>query len=32
VFPVWFVARLVKTLARGNRSDLVDVNSRNRQA
>jgi Domain of unknown function (DUF6460) len=32
VFPVWFVARLVKTLGRGNRSDLVDVNSRNRQA
>ena len=31
VFPVWFVARLVKTLGRGNRSDLVDVNSRNRQ-
>jgi Domain of unknown function (DUF6460) len=31
VFPVWFVARLVKTLGRGNRSDLVDVHSRNRQ-
>ncbi len=32
VFPVWFVARLVKTLGRGSRSDLVDVNSRNRQS
>ena len=29
VFPVWFVARLVKTLGRGSRNDLVDVNSRN---
>jgi hypothetical protein len=32
VFPVWFVARLVKMLGRDNRSDLVDVNSRNRQS
>jgi hypothetical protein len=31
VFPVWFVARLVKMLGR-DRNELVDVNSRNRQA
>ncbi|MGB3021112.1 MAG: DUF6460 domain-containing protein [Methyloceanibacter sp.] len=32
VFPVWFVARLVKMLGRGRSNDLVDVNTRNRSA
>jgi len=33
VFPVWFVARLVKMLGRDNgRNELIDANSRNRQA
>jgi len=32
VFPVWFIARLFKMLGRGTRGDLIDVNSRNREA
>ena len=32
VFPVWFIARLLKMLGRGTRGDLIDVNSRNREA
>ena len=32
VFPVWFIARLLKMLGRGPRGDLMDVNSRNREA
>ena len=28
VFPVWFIARLMKMLGRGTRGDLVDVNSK----
>jgi hypothetical protein len=32
VFPVWFIARLLKMLGRGPRGDLIDVNSRNREA
>jgi hypothetical protein len=32
VFPVWFIARLLKMLGRGARGDLIDVNSRNREA
>ena len=26
VFPVWFIARLLKMLGRGSRGDLIDVN------
>jgi hypothetical protein len=32
VFPVWFIARLLKMLGRGTRGDLMDINSRNREA
>jgi Family of unknown function (DUF6460) len=32
VFPVWFIARLLKMLGRGTRRDLIDVNSRKREA
>jgi Domain of unknown function (DUF6460) len=32
VFPVWFITRLLKMLGRGARGDLIDVNSRNREA
>ncbi len=32
VFPIWFIARLLKMLGRGARGDLIDVNSRNREA
>ena len=32
VFPVWFIARLLKMLGRGPRGDLIDANSRNREA
>jgi Domain of unknown function (DUF6460) len=32
VFPVWFIARLLKMLGRGPRGHLLDVNSRNREA
>ena len=32
VFPVWLIARLLKMLGRGPRGDLIDVNSRNREA
>ena len=32
VFPVWFIACLLKMLGRGARGDLIDVNSRNREA
>jgi Domain of unknown function (DUF6460) len=28
VFPVWFIARLLKMLGRGARGDLIDVNSK----
>jgi Family of unknown function (DUF6460) len=28
VFPVWFIARLFKMLARGARGNLIDVNSK----
>jgi hypothetical protein len=29
---VWFIARLLKMLGRGPRGELLDVNSRNREA
>ena len=32
VFPVWLIARLLKMLGRGSRGDLIDANSRNREA
>src|SRR3974377_945872 len=32
VFPVGFIPRLLKMLGRGARGDLIDVNSRNREA
>jgi hypothetical protein len=32
VFPVWFIARLLKMLGRGTGGDLMDINSRNREA
>jgi hypothetical protein len=32
VFPVWLIARVLKMMGRGTRSDLVDANSRNREA
>jgi hypothetical protein len=28
VFPVWLIARLLKFMGRGSRSDLVDANSK----
>jgi hypothetical protein len=28
VFPIWFIARLLKMLGRGTRGDLLDVNSK----
>ena len=32
VFPVWFIARLLKMLGRAGRGELMDINSRNREA
>jgi len=32
VFPIWLVARLLKFVGRGARGNLIDVNSRNREA
>lgn len=32
VFPVWFIARLLKVLGHSARGDLIDVKSRNREA
>jgi hypothetical protein len=32
VFPVWFISRLLKMVGRTGRGDLIDVNSRNREA
>jgi hypothetical protein len=28
VFPIWFIARLLKMIGRGSRGDLIDVNSK----
>jgi Family of unknown function (DUF6460) len=32
VFPVWLIARVLKVMGRNSRRDLVDANSRNREA
>jgi hypothetical protein len=32
VFPIWLIARLLKLMGRGSRVDLLDPNSRNREA
>jgi Family of unknown function (DUF6460) len=32
VFPIWLIGRLLKLMGRGSRSDLIDANSRNREA
>jgi hypothetical protein len=32
VFPIWLFARLLKLMGRGSRVDLLDPNSRNREA
>jgi hypothetical protein len=32
VFPIWVVARVLKVMGRGSKGDLVDANSRKREA
>ena len=32
VFPIWLIARLLKLMGRGSRVELLDSNSRNREA